>query len=67
MAATSTPNRRRILKGGAALGALGLAGIAPAVGAPKSQPKSPLPIRGNVIIRNAYVMTMVPGSSMASM
>src|SRR5262245_63950997 len=60
MAATSRLNRRRVLKGGAALGALGLAGLAPALGAPA--PKSKLPMRGHIIIRNAYVMTMEPGT-----
>jgi len=49
-------DRRTILRGSAALGALGLAGLpAAAAAAPKA---ARLPERGNVVIRNAYVMTM---------
>src|SRR6201989_2578355 len=55
-------SRRRILRGGIALGALGLAGFptASAFAAPAGTPK--LPARGNMVIRNAYVMTMEPGT-----
>ncbi len=55
-------SRRRILRDGIALGALGLAGFptASALGAPATTPK--LPARGNMVIRNAYVMTMEPGT-----
>jgi hypothetical protein len=55
-------SRRRILRDGIALGALGLAGFpaASAWGAPAATPK--LPARGNMVIRNAYVMTMEPGT-----
>jgi 5-methylthioadenosine/S-adenosylhomocysteine deaminase len=62
MLATSKISRRRILQGGAALGALGLARLAatPALGAPAAAPR--LPVRGNFVIRNAYVMTMEPGT-----
>ena len=55
-------SRRRILRDGIALGALGLAGspTASAFAAPAATPK--LPARGNMVIRNAYVMTMEPGT-----
>src|SRR6476646_1305122 len=55
-------SRRRILRDGIALGALGLAGFptASAFAAPAATPK--LPARGNMVIRNAYVMTMEPGT-----
>ena len=51
-------SRRRILRDGIALGALGLAGFptTSAFAAPAATPK--LPARGNLVIRNAYVMTM---------
>src|SRR3954464_13121009 len=53
-------SRRRILRDGIALGRLGLAGFptASAFAAPAATPK--LPARGNMVIRNAYVMTMEP-------
>src|SRR3954470_24194869 len=55
-------SRRRILRDGIALGAIGLAGFPspPAFAAPAAMPK--LPARGNMVIRNAYVMTMEPGT-----
>src|SRR6478735_1249703 len=55
-------SRRRILRDGIALGALGLAGFptASAFAAPAAPPK--LPARGNMVIRNAYVLTMEPGT-----
>jgi hypothetical protein len=55
-------SRRRILQGGIALGVLGLAEFpAPsAFAAPAAA--SRLPERGNIVIRNAYVMTMEPGT-----
>src|SRR3954470_18529475 len=55
-------SRRRILRDGIALGALGLAGFptASAFAAPAATPK--LPARGNMVIRNAHVMTMEPGA-----
>src|SRR6266850_793447 len=51
---------RRVLQGGIALGALGAAGLpaASAYAAPAAAAR--LPARGNVVIRNAYVMTMEP-------
>jgi 5-methylthioadenosine/S-adenosylhomocysteine deaminase len=60
--AASHISRRRILRDGIALGALGLAGFrtASAFAAPAATPK--LPARGNMVIRNAYVMTMEPGA-----
>jgi cytosine/adenosine deaminase-related metal-dependent hydrolase len=50
-------SRRRVLMGGAALGAVGAIGLPqiPAFAAPAA-PR--LPARGNVVIRGAYVMTM---------
>ena len=59
-------SRRRILRDGIALGALGLAGFptTSAFAAPAATPK--LPARGNMVIRNAYVMTMEPGTSARS-
>src|SRR5712691_360114 len=56
MFATSRLSRRRMLQGGAALGALAMA--VPAFAAPAAAPR--LPPRGNIVIRNAYVMTMEP-------
>jgi 5-methylthioadenosine/S-adenosylhomocysteine deaminase len=55
-------SRRRVLQGGIALGALGAAGLpaASAYAAPAGAPR--LPARGNIVIRNAYVMTMEPAS-----
>src|SRR5437764_556627 len=53
-------SRRRILQGGIALGVLGLAELPAALAAPAAAPR--LPRRGNVVIRNAYVMTMEPGT-----
>jgi 5-methylthioadenosine/S-adenosylhomocysteine deaminase len=61
MVETSRLSRRGILRGGAALGALGLAGLttaASASAAPAAKPR--LPLRANIVIRNAYVMTMEP-------
>jgi len=54
--------RRRVLQGGIALGALGAAGLpaASAYAAPAAAAR--LPARGNVVIRNAYVMTMEPAT-----
>src|SRR5882757_1839266 len=54
--------RRRVLQGGIALGALGAAGLpaASAYAAPAATPR--LPVRGNIVIRNAYVMTMEPAT-----
>ena len=53
-------SRRRVLQGVAASAAVGPAGLAPASAAPAAARK--LPARGNVVIRNAYVMTMEPGA-----
>ena len=50
-------NRRSVLQGGAALGALGLAGGNGVLHAATAA-TGKLPARGNFIIRNAYVMTM---------
>jgi len=47
------------LHGGAALGLYGMAGRMTAIAAPAPAPR--LPARGNIVIRNAYVMTMEPG------
>ena len=58
MIGNSTMTRRGILKGGVALGMAGL-GAPAAFAAPASVPR--LPARGNIVIRNAYVMTMEPG------
>src|SRR6267378_1126541 len=62
MIGTPKVSRRGILRGGAALGAMGMAGLAaaPALAAPAG--KLRLPVRANLVIRNAYVMTMEPGS-----
>src|SRR5215217_1771967 len=51
-------SRRNLLSGTVAVGALAAAGQT--LAAPKSAPKTAprLPARGNVVIRNAYVMTM---------
>ena len=59
MVDASPLSRRRILQGSVVLGALGLAGLVPAFGAPAPR----LPARGNFVIRNAYVMTMEPGQA----
>jgi cytosine/adenosine deaminase-related metal-dependent hydrolase len=48
------------LHGGAALGLYGMAGRMTAIAAPAPAPR--LPARGNIVIRNAYVMTMEPGT-----
>jgi 5-methylthioadenosine/S-adenosylhomocysteine deaminase len=62
MVETVRVNRRRVLMGGGALGALGATGLlrAPAFAAPATTPR--LPARGNVVIRGAYVMTMEPAT-----
>ena len=62
MVETARVNRRRVLMGGGALGALGATGLlrAPAFAAPATTPR--LPARGNVVIRGAYVMTMEPAT-----
>ena len=51
-------SRRGLLKGGVAFGMAGLRGV-PAFAAPSPAPR--LPPRANIVIRNAYVMTMEPG------
>jgi len=58
---TSRLNRRRILQGGAALSMLASArrAVPSAFAEPATAPR--LPARGNIVIRNAYVMTMEPG------
>jgi 5-methylthioadenosine/S-adenosylhomocysteine deaminase len=63
MIAAALLSRRRVLRGGATLATLALAGpaVAPALAAPAALPR--LPARGNVVIRDAYVMTMEPGTS----
>jgi cytosine/adenosine deaminase-related metal-dependent hydrolase len=48
------------LHGGAALGLYGMAGRLTAIAAPAPAPR--LPARGNIVIRNAYVMTMESGT-----
>src|SRR5215470_17043764 len=59
MVETSNVSRRGVLRGGTALGALALAG--PTFAAPASPFAAPrLPPRDNIVIRNAYVMTMEP-------
>ena len=62
MADASHFSRRRLLQGGVALGVFGAAGVpaAPVFAAPAGAPR--LPARGNIVIRNAYVMTMEPGT-----
>ena len=55
-------SRRRVLQGGIALGALGVAGL-PAASVYAAAAATPrLPARGNIVIRNAYVMTMEPAT-----
>src|SRR5215470_4452805 len=58
MIGTSQFSRRRVLLGGAALGAFASAPLAAAFAAPAA-PRSPE--RGHFVIRNAYVMSMEPG------
>ena len=59
MATTIGIRRRAFLGGAAALGALhGFGGL---VNAAVSPSVANLPARGNVVIRNAHVMTMEPG------
>ena len=60
MTGASQFSRRRVLQGVAAFGAFGPAGLAPALAAPAAARR--LPTRGNIVIRNAYVMTMEPGT-----
>jgi 5-methylthioadenosine/S-adenosylhomocysteine deaminase len=60
MAGASRVSRRRVLHGGAALGLFGMAGRMTAIAAPAPAPR--LPARGNIVIRNAYVMSMEPGT-----
>jgi 5-methylthioadenosine/S-adenosylhomocysteine deaminase len=55
----SRVSRRSVLRLGAALGALGIAGDAHAQVPAPPQPAR-LPARGNFVIRNAHVMTMEP-------
>jgi 5-methylthioadenosine/S-adenosylhomocysteine deaminase len=57
----SSVSRRNVLRIGATLGALGITGH---VGAQVAAPPQPvrLPARGNFVIRNAFVMTMEPGT-----
>jgi cytosine/adenosine deaminase-related metal-dependent hydrolase len=57
----SPVSRRSLLRMGAALGALGIAGDAYAQVPAPPQPAR-LPARGNFVIRNAHVMTMDPGT-----
>jgi 5-methylthioadenosine/S-adenosylhomocysteine deaminase len=57
----SSVSRRSLLGMGAALGVLGVAGRAGAQSPPLPQPAR-LPARGHFVIRNAYVMTMEPGT-----
>src|SRR5215204_2959797 len=58
----SSFSRRALLRSGAALGALGMAGLAGAPLRAAPQPAVRLPPRGNFVIRNAFVMTMEPGT-----
>ena len=62
MVDASDLSRRRVLQGGIALGAHGAAGLpaASAYAAPAAAAR--LPARGNIVIRNAYVMTMEPST-----
>jgi cytosine/adenosine deaminase-related metal-dependent hydrolase len=66
MVGTSKLSRRSILRaglfGGAALGAMGVAGLAAPTASAAPAGKLRLPARANLVIRNAYVMTMEPGS-----
>ena len=57
----SSVSRRSVMRLGAALGALGIAGDAHAQVPAPPQPAR-LPARGNFVIRNAHVMTMEPGT-----
>lgn len=59
MSRRSSISRRALLKGGAALGMAGWRAT-PALAAPSPAPR--LPTRNNIVIRNAYVMTMEPGT-----
>ena len=58
----SSFSRRTLLRGSAALGALGMAGLAGAPLRAAPQPAVRLPARGNFVIRNAFVMTMEAGT-----
>jgi 5-methylthioadenosine/S-adenosylhomocysteine deaminase len=62
MIGRSNINRRAVLRSGAALGALGIAGLVGTATPAISQPAPRLPGRSNFVIRNAYVMTMEPGT-----
>jgi 5-methylthioadenosine/S-adenosylhomocysteine deaminase len=54
----TTITRRRVLGGAVALGAIGLGGLSAIGTAVPVRAQVALPPRGNVVIRNAYVMTM---------
>ena len=58
----SSFNRRALLRGSAALAGLGMAGLADAPLLAAPQPPVRLPPRTNFVIRNAFVMTMEPGT-----
>jgi 5-methylthioadenosine/S-adenosylhomocysteine deaminase len=51
-------SRRELLQAGVAVGALAMSGGSPAGAAP--QPPIRLPVRANIVIRNAYLVTMDP-------
>ena len=58
----SSFNRRALLRVSAALAGLGMAGLADAPLLAAPQPPVRLPPRTNFVIRNAFVMTMEPGT-----
>src|SRR5882762_11661156 len=58
MKTKKTTTRREFLGGVAAFGALGLTGCANLAGASASSSAGKFPERGEVLVRNAYVMTM---------
>jgi 5-methylthioadenosine/S-adenosylhomocysteine deaminase len=62
MVGSSILNRRDMMRGTLALGTAAIAGLSGTPGLAAPQPAPRLPARGNFVIRNAFVMTMEPGT-----